>query len=86
MKMLERIEIKYLAKHKPVNPASTMEMWKLWEQARIVAEEEVLAAIAIITTDSEGLLYGGGCVGRITNLQINLKTGMERRKRGFYLC
>ena len=40
--MLESIEFKYLAKHKPVNSASTMEMWKLREQARLVAEEEVL--------------------------------------------
>ena len=43
--MLENIENKYLEKHKPVNPSSTMEMWKLREQARMVAEEEVLADI-----------------------------------------
>lgn len=43
--MLESIEMKYLAKHKPINPASTMEMWKLREQARMVAEEVVLSAI-----------------------------------------
>lgn len=43
--MLESIEEKYLAKHKPVNPASTLEMWKLREQAKMVAEEEVLSAI-----------------------------------------
>ena len=43
--MLERIEFKYLAKHKPVNSASTMEMWKLREQARLVAEEEVLLTV-----------------------------------------
>ena len=43
--MLEGIEKKYLAKHKPVNPASTLEMWKLREQAKMVAEEEVLSAI-----------------------------------------
>ena len=43
--MLENIENKYLEKHKPVNPSSTMEIWKLREQARMVAEEEVLADI-----------------------------------------
>jgi len=43
--MLESIEMKYLAKHKPVNSASTMEMWKLREQARMVAEEEVLLTV-----------------------------------------
>lgn len=43
--MPESIGEKYLAKHKPVNPASTMELWQLREQARIVAEEEVLSAI-----------------------------------------
>ena len=43
--MLESIENKYLEKSKPVNPSSTMEMWKLREQARMAAEEEVLSAI-----------------------------------------
>lgn len=43
--MLESIEKRYLERHKPINPASTMEMWKLREQARMVAEEEVLSAI-----------------------------------------
>ena len=43
--MLESIEIKYLAKHKPVNSASTMEMWKLREQTRMVAEEKVLPTV-----------------------------------------
>ena len=43
--MLESIEMKYLAKHKPVNSASTMEMWILREQARMVAEEEVLLTV-----------------------------------------
>lgn len=43
--MLESIEIKYLAKHKPVNSASTMEMWKLREQAKMISEEVVLSAI-----------------------------------------
>lgn len=44
-KMLESIEMKCLAKHKPINLASTMEMWKLREQARMVAEEEVLLTV-----------------------------------------
>lgn len=43
--MLDGIESKYIARNKTVNPSSTMEMWKLREQARMVAEEEVLAAI-----------------------------------------
>lgn len=43
--MLESIEIKYLAKHKPVNSASTMEMWILREQAKMAAEEEVLLTV-----------------------------------------
>lgn len=43
--MLESIEMKYLAKHKPVNSASTMEMWILREQARMAAEEEVLLTV-----------------------------------------
>ena len=43
--MLENIENKYLEKHKPVNPSSTMEIWKLREQARMVAEEEVLLTV-----------------------------------------
>ncbi len=29
----------YLKKHKPVNESPTMEMWKLREQAKLVAEE-----------------------------------------------
>lgn len=39
--MLDSISEKYLKKHKPVNPNSTMEMWKLREQAKQIAEEEV---------------------------------------------
>ncbi|MCI8508697.1 MAG: TnpV protein [Lachnospiraceae bacterium] len=35
----------YLEKHKPENPDSTMEMWKIREQAERVAEEMVLAEI-----------------------------------------
>ncbi|MBQ8326043.1 MAG: TnpV protein [Lachnospiraceae bacterium] len=40
--MLEEIVNQYLAKHKPRNEASTMEMWKLREQAKQMAEEFVL--------------------------------------------
>lgn len=40
--MLEGIANQYLAKHKPQNSASTMEMWRLREQAKQMAEEVVL--------------------------------------------
>lgn len=40
--MLDRIMQQYLQKHKPENPESTMEMWKLREQAKAMAEEVVL--------------------------------------------
>ena len=40
--MLERIANRYLAKHKPQNSAFTMEMWRLQEQAKQMAEEVVL--------------------------------------------
>ena len=43
--MLEGIVNQYLAKHKPQNSASTMEMWRLWEQAKQMAEEVVLSDI-----------------------------------------
>ena len=32
----------YLSKHKPKNPDSTMEMWRLKEQARAISEEFIL--------------------------------------------
>ena len=35
----------YLKKHKPQNPSSTMEMWKIREQAKMIAEEVVLHQI-----------------------------------------
>ena len=41
-KLLDRIMQQYLQKHKPENPDSTMEMWKLREQAKAMAEEVVL--------------------------------------------
>lgn len=40
--MLEEIINRYLTKHKSMNTASTMEMWKLREQAKLMAEEVVL--------------------------------------------
>ena len=43
--MLERIANRYLAKYKPQNSASTMEMWRLREQAKQMAEEVVLSDI-----------------------------------------
>lgn len=43
--LLERIIQQYLQKHKPENPDSTMEMWRLREQAKALAEEVVLQDI-----------------------------------------
>lgn len=43
--MLDRIANQYLAKHKPSNEASAMEMWRLREQAKQMAEEVVLRDI-----------------------------------------
>ena len=43
--MLEGIVNQYLAKHKPQNSASTVEMWRLREQAKQMAEEVVLRDI-----------------------------------------
>ena len=40
--MLEGIVNQYLVKHKPQNSASTMEMWRLREQSKQMAEEVVL--------------------------------------------
>ena len=40
--MLDRIANQYLAKHKSQNSASTMDMWRLREQAKQMAEEVVL--------------------------------------------
>ena len=37
--MLDSIVAKYLKKHPPVDPNSTMEMWQIREQAKILAEE-----------------------------------------------
>ena len=43
--LLEGIMNQYLAKHKPQNSASTMEMWRVREQAKQMAEEVVLSDI-----------------------------------------
>ena len=43
--MLDLIIGQHMRKHPPVNPASTMEMWKQREQAKTVAEETVLMDI-----------------------------------------
>lgn len=40
--MLDRIMNEYLEKHKLADPGSTMEMWKIREQAKMQAEEVVL--------------------------------------------
>ena len=45
--LLEQLMNQYLAKHKPENPNSTMEMWKLREQAKMQAEEVVLHQIVL---------------------------------------
>lgn len=43
--ILDSISEKYLKKHKPINPNSTMEMWRLREQAKQIAEEEVYETV-----------------------------------------
>lgn len=43
--MLDRIVGKYLAKHKPESAHSFMEMWKLREQAKQLAEEVIYGEI-----------------------------------------
>lgn len=43
--MIDVIVGKYLINHKPENPYSTMEMWKLRQQAQMQAEEVVLASV-----------------------------------------
>lgn len=39
--MLDAIMNQYMDKHKPENPESTIEMWKLREQAKMQAEEVI---------------------------------------------
>ena len=43
--MLDIIMNQYLKTHNPSNPSSTMEQWKLREQAKSVAEEVILLDI-----------------------------------------
>lgn len=43
--LLDRIVEKYLAKHKPEDAHSTMETWKLREQAKQLAEEVIYGEI-----------------------------------------
>lgn len=43
--MLDGIVEKYLAEHKPGDTHSTMEMWKLREQAKLFAEEVIYGEI-----------------------------------------
>lgn len=43
--MLDRIMNQYLAKHKPKDKHSTMEMWKVREQAKRLAEEVIYGEI-----------------------------------------
>ena len=43
--LLDRIVEKYLAKHKPGDTHSTMEMWRLREQAKQLAEEVIYGEI-----------------------------------------
>lgn len=40
--MLDVIMDQYMNNHKPDNPESTIEMWKLREQAKMQAEEVIL--------------------------------------------
>ena len=43
--MLAQIMNQYLIKHKPLNSNSTMEMWRIREQAKQTAEEEIYGTI-----------------------------------------
>ena len=45
--LLEKLMNQYLAKHKPNDPSSTMEMWKIREQAKMQAEEVVLSQVVM---------------------------------------
>ncbi len=39
--MLDSIVVKYLEKHPPIDPNSTMDMWQTREQAKMMAEEMI---------------------------------------------
>ena len=43
-KLLDNITGRYLQSHNPKNPTSTMEMWRIREQAKKIAEEMILAS------------------------------------------
>ena len=43
--MLDRIMNQYLANHKPKDKHSTMEMWRIQEQAKRLAEEVIYGEI-----------------------------------------
>ena len=43
--MLDRIMNQYLAKHKPKDKHSTMEMWRIQEHAKRLAEEVIYGEI-----------------------------------------
>ena len=45
MEGLDTMVQAYLKKHKPKNPDSTMEMWRIREQARVIAEEFIFEDI-----------------------------------------
>ena len=45
--LYDQLEEQYLKKHKPQNPSSTMEMWRIREQAKMQAEEVVLHQIVM---------------------------------------
>ena len=45
--LYDQLEEQYLKKHKPQNPSSTMEMWKIREQAKMQAEEVVLNQVVM---------------------------------------
>ena len=45
--LLDQLMESYLQKHKPENPSSTMEMWKIREQAKMQAEEVVLHQVVM---------------------------------------
>lgn len=43
--MLEHIMNQYLEKHKPISPHSTTEKWQIMEQAKRIAEEEIVTSM-----------------------------------------
>ncbi|MDD3137407.1 MAG: TnpV protein [Lachnospiraceae bacterium] len=45
--LLDQLMESYLTKHRAQNPSSTMEMWKIREQAKMEAEEIVLNQVVL---------------------------------------